>query len=89
MPRNLYERVEVMFPVKDCSLRDRLFGEILQSYLRDNDRTRFLRQDGGYGRAYQPNPKLSRNGNRFSAQGFFVDLAEGKNKAETASAMPM
>jgi polyphosphate kinase len=83
MPRNLYERVEVMFPINTPALRERLFGEILQSYLKDNDKTRLLLRDGTYARAYQASPnKLSRNGNRFSAQAFFVDLAEGKNQAK-------
>ncbi len=87
MPRNLYERVEVMFPIKNPALRERLFGEILQSYLRDNDKTRLLRQDGSYARAYQANTsKLNRNGNRFSAQTFFVNLAEGKSEAKPAAA---
>ncbi len=86
MPRNLYERVEVMFPVKNPTLRDRLFGEILQSYLRDNEKTRILRQDGSYVRAYQASTsKLSRNGNRFSAQKFFIDLAEDKLEGKLAS----
>jgi polyphosphate kinase len=83
MPRNLYERVEVMFPINTPALRERLFGEILQSYLKDNDKTRLLLRDGTYARAYQASPnKFSRNGNRFSAQAFFVDLAEGKNQAK-------
>ncbi len=55
MPRNLYERVEVMFPVKDSSLRNRIFDEILQTYLRDDDKTRILHPDGSYRRAYQAN----------------------------------
>jgi len=33
MPRNLYERVEVMFPLKDERLRDRVKNEILDGYL--------------------------------------------------------
>jgi polyphosphate kinase len=83
MPRNLYERVEVMFPINNPALRKRLFGEILQSYLKDNDKTRMLLRDGSYARAYQASPnKFSRNGNRFSAQAFFVDLVEGKNLAK-------
>ena len=86
MPRNLYERVEVMFPIKNPVLRERVFGEILQSYLRDNDKTRLLRQDGSYTRTYQPNATyLSRNGNRFGAQAFFVELAEGKEVAKPAA----
>jgi polyphosphate kinase len=81
MPRNLYERVEVMFPVKDSSLRNRILDEILQNYLRD-DKTRILHPDGSYRRAYPANKSsLSRNGHRFSAQAFFIDLAEGKGAA--------
>ena len=89
MPRNLYERVEVMFPIRNPALRERLFGEILQSYLKDNDKTRFLHSDGSYARAYPASTsKVSRNGNRFSAQTFFVDRAEGKGEAKPDSAAP-
>jgi len=42
MPRNLYERVEVMFPVKNTTLRDESFEEILQTYLKDNEKSRIL-----------------------------------------------
>jgi polyphosphate kinase len=84
MPRNLYERVEVMFPVKDSSLRNRIFDQILQTYLRDDDKTRILRSDGSYGRVVQANSsRPSRNGTRFSAQRFFVGLAEGKSEIES------
>jgi polyphosphate kinase len=83
MPRNLYERVEVMFPIKNGALRNRIFDEILQSYLRDTDKSRMLHPDGTYGRALQAgDSRASRNGNRFSAQSFFVDLAEGKSEAD-------
>ena len=53
MPRNLYERVEVMFPIKDGELRKRIFEEILQTYLRDTDKTHILLSDGSYGRTSQ------------------------------------
>ena len=89
MPRNLYERVEVMFPVKDAPLRHRIFDEILQNYLRDNEKTRILHPDGSYRRAYQSNGAgLSRTNNRFSAQAFFVDLAEGKSDTEATGDDP-
>jgi polyphosphate kinase len=89
MPRNLYERVEVMFPVKDSALRDRLYGEILQSYLRDSAKTRLLRPDGSYVRAYGAgNSRASRNGHRFNVQGFFIDLAEGRSQAAPDSVVP-
>src|ERR1700690_412951 len=89
MPRNLYERVEVMFPVKDEPLRNRIFDEILQNYLRDNEKTRILYPDGSYRRAYQSNGAgLSRANNRFSAQAFFVDLAEGRSDMESTGDDP-
>ena len=87
MPRNLYERVEVMFPVKDSVLRNRIFDEILNSYLRDNEKSRILHPDGSYRHSYPGNnSKPSRNGTRFSAQAFFINLAEGKLGAESAQA---
>ena len=48
MPRNLYERVEVLFPLKDPSLRERISKEILSSYLADNRKARLLGPDGQY-----------------------------------------
>jgi polyphosphate kinase len=84
MPRNLYERVEVMFPVKNTTLRDRIFEEILQTYLKDNEKSRILHPDGTYGRVVQAqSSRSSRNGNRFSAQEFFIDLAEGKSETKS------
>jgi len=84
MPRNLYERVEVMFPIKDSTLRNRIFDEILQTYLRDNEKSRILHPDGTYGRVVQAHSsRSSRNGTRFSAQEFFVDLAEGQSETKS------
>jgi len=48
MPRNLYERVEVLFPVKDSALRERICRDILPDYLADTRKGRILRQDGLY-----------------------------------------
>ena len=74
-------------PIRNPLLRKRIFDEILQSYLRDDDKSRILRPDGSYVRAYQATQsKLSRNGNRFSAQTFFIDLAEGRREGKLASA---
>jgi polyphosphate kinase len=50
MPRNLDRRVEIMAPLKDAALRDRVFG-ILRQYLADNVKARELRADGKYVRA--------------------------------------
>lgn len=83
MPRNLYERVEVMFPVKHQSLRKRIFEEILQTYLKDSHKSRILQADGSYARAQHARSSgFSRNGHAFSAQTFFIDLAQCKGEAE-------
>ncbi|HTP69876.1 MAG TPA: polyphosphate kinase 1 [Dongiaceae bacterium] len=64
MPRNLYERVELLFPVKDEALRERLCCEILPAYLEDTQKARLLGPDGVYTRA--------RNGLSGRRKGFSV-----------------
>ncbi len=59
MARNLYERCEVVFPVADPTMKRRLRDEILDSYLRDNLKARFMRPDGTYVRAPESIPALS------------------------------
>jgi polyphosphate kinase len=76
MPRNLYERVEVMFPVSDCDIRSRIYDEILMNYLQDTAKSRILNRDGTYTRSLQTGDRL--NGRRFAVQDFFIQLAEGK-----------
>ena len=78
MPRNLYERVEVMYPVKDPSLRDRIRHEILDAYLADTVKARILRKDGSYVPAWQAAGKRKAPAPGFSAQDFLLALAEGK-----------
>ncbi len=73
MPRNLYERVEVLFPVNEPTLRDRIRYEILEAYLADTCKARLLRPDGSYTR-----PRRARSGAGFTAQTFFMELAEGR-----------
>jgi polyphosphate kinase len=82
MPRNLYERVEVMFPVKDPLLRARIRHEILNAYLTDNVKARVLRKDGSYVRAWQAAGKSAPPVPSFNAQEFLIALAEGKQTIE-------
>ena len=83
MPRNLYERVEVLTPLKDPMARERVYQEILGAYLADNLKTRVLSKDGSYHRIWQN--RGSRRASRapsgpaaFNAQDFLIALAEGK-----------
>ena len=59
MPRNLFERCEVLFPVRDAQLRTRLKDEILAAYLADTAKTRMLEPDGDYRRARGGSGKAS------------------------------
>lgn len=86
MPRNLYERVEVMFPIKDPMLRDRIRHEILNSYLADTAKARVLRKDGSYVRAWQAAGKRAAPVPAFNAQEFLIALAEGKQAIEAIPA---
>jgi polyphosphate kinase len=72
MPRNLYERVEVLCPVLDPNLKQRVKSEILAAYLADNVKARFLDRNGHYVR-----PARKRGEPAFSAQDFLIAAAEG------------
>jgi polyphosphate kinase len=79
MPRNLYERVEVLTPVRDTLLRERIRREILEAYLADNVKARFLQRDGSYVRVGQIEGTRHKPKSRpFNSQTFLVALAEGK-----------
>ncbi len=86
MNRNLHERVEVMFPLKNPLLRDRVMHEILAAYLADNIKVRFLQSDGRYLRPWQSargrSKRPPRGASAFSAQDFLIGLAEGMNTPE-------
>jgi polyphosphate kinase len=71
MQRNLYARVEVLFPVKDPQLRERICNEVLAAYLSDTRKARLLEPDGCYTR-----PRSIRNGHGFSAQEHLIQLAQ-------------
>ncbi|RPH69513.1 MAG: polyphosphate kinase 1 [Myxococcaceae bacterium] len=55
MPRNLYRRVELMFPVEDRALRARIHREVIEPSLADNSRAHDLQPDGTYLRR-RPSP---------------------------------
>jgi polyphosphate kinase len=86
MPRNLHERVEVLFPLKNPLLRDRVVHEILATYLADNVKSRILQKDGRYLRPWQSPRGRSKRPPRgraaFNAQDFFIGLAEGTTTPE-------
>jgi len=80
MPRNLFERCEVVFPIRDPQIRTRIRDEILAAYLADNVKARLLRPDGSYVRVRDA--KRDAATPAFSAQDFFIDVAEGRADAD-------
>jgi polyphosphate kinase len=74
MPRNLFERCEVVFPVRDPVAKARIHDEILAAYLADTVKARLQQPDGTYLRA----SKLLKDVTPFASQNFLMQLAEGK-----------
>jgi polyphosphate kinase len=74
MPRNLFERCEVVFPVRSPEALARIRNEILPAYLADTIKARLQQPDGSYLRA----GKLLKDAKPFASQEFLMQLAEGK-----------
>jgi polyphosphate kinase len=72
MPRNLFERCEVVFPIRDTQIKVRVRDEILAAYLADNVKARQMKSDGSCVRLRDPNQRP------FSVQDFLIQVAEGK-----------
>jgi polyphosphate kinase len=83
MPRNLHERVEVVFPLRDALLRDRVRHEILAAYLADNVKSRSLQRGGKYVREDAKSKAAP-----FSSQDFLIDAAEGKRDLSAIPVTP-
>jgi polyphosphate kinase len=71
MQRNLYQRVEVLFPLKDARLRKRITEEILSAYLVDTRAARLLGADGKFSRT-----RTGRNGHGISVQEHLMRVAQ-------------
>ncbi len=77
MPRNFFRRIEVIFPVEDGNLRERIKSELLALSLADNVKARLLRSDGSYAR-----PRLKRGTAERRSQGEFIALADAGSKSD-------
>ena len=83
MPRNLFRRIEVVFPIEDGILCDRIIREILRVSLADNTKARFLGPDGTYHRI-QSDPKAEAH----RSQTEFIALATPKAAAKAKEKYP-
>jgi len=48
MPRNLYRRVETLFPIEEETIKNAIRDEILNIHLKDNVKARLMLSDGSY-----------------------------------------
>ncbi len=76
LPRNFFRRIEVVFPVEDANLRERIKTDLLDVCLADNTNASFLQADGSYLR-----PDLESAGPRHQSQEEFMEMAlEGESR---------
>jgi polyphosphate kinase len=78
LPRNLFRRIEVVFPIVDGILRERIIGEILATTLADNTKARLLFADGTYHRAARAASQPARR-----SQGEFLTLATTEKRPKS------
>ncbi|MGZ8900560.1 MAG: polyphosphate kinase 1, partial [Limisphaerales bacterium] len=78
MPRNFFRRIEVLFPIDDGNLRERITTEILALPLLDNAKARQLQADGTY-----KIPTAKKTGPTHRSQSEFIALATGHKPKRT------
>jgi polyphosphate kinase len=89
MHRNLHERVEVMFHLRDAALCRQIITEVVEPYLADTQKTRFLLPSGEYVHARDARRLLRmRNGLHFNAQEFLIGFAEGREEIRSVPPAP-
>jgi polyphosphate kinase len=87
MPRNFQRRIEVMFPIEDEGLRDRVIDEILAIALKDNVKARQLQSDGRYVRKQGADATDGGNAEAsLRSQYRFMELA--REKAQAGPGLP-
>jgi polyphosphate kinase len=75
MPRNLFERCEVVFPIRDAAAKARIQDEIIPALLADTRKGRLQQSDGAYTCVHKAYPDAP----GFSSQDFLMQYAEGKS----------
>jgi len=82
MPRNLYRRIELVFPVDEPELRELIVDDMLPAFLNDNVKARELQAEGTYTRL-----KPKRGTRPSQAQLYFREQSR-KRSAGTDAAVP-
>jgi polyphosphate kinase len=83
MPRNLYNRVEVVFPIEDPSLKNHLINDILLRFLEDNTKSWMLLPDASYQQVVP-----TADAEPVSAQAEFMEAALHPNRKHSPRGTP-
>jgi polyphosphate kinase len=78
--RHFQRRIEVVFPIEDGNLRERIRGDLLEKILHDNVKARRLRPTGGYVR-----PRLRRGTAPHRSQDEFMKGAQDASVVRASS----
>src|ERR1700723_2518306 len=77
MHRNIYERVEVMFHLRNPALSDQVLRDVVGPYMADTEKTRYLQPDGSYVRSRDASATgRKRDKFRFNAQEYLLGFTE-------------
>jgi polyphosphate kinase len=80
MQRNFFRRVEIVFPVEEPALRDRIVNTILATQLADNTKASILGSDGSYSR-----PTVKKEASQRNSQAEFMAMALGEAKSRRST----
>jgi polyphosphate kinase len=80
-PVHCLRRIEVLFPIEDGNLRERIRSQILEVMLCDNVKARFLQPSGAYTR-----PRLPRGAARRRSQSELLQAAAARSEFEPSRA---
>ena len=83
MPRNFFRRVEVLFPIEEPAMRERVLQQILEVQLADNTKAWVLESDGSYRR-----PVLAKGAPVRNSQEEFIASALGVAKLRRKTKVP-
>ena len=66
MTRNMFKRIECLFPIEDAEIKSRIIDEILPAMLKDNQFSSVLHSNGAYYKSAE-----MKKAEQFSCQNFF------------------
>jgi polyphosphate kinase len=80
-PIHFHRRIEVLFPIEDGNLSERIRGQILETILCDNAKARFLQSNGAYSR-----PRLRRGTALRRSQNELLRAAAARSGTDSSAA---